>query len=218
MLRAKQQEILDQGGVPDYLVDRTYRDIAGIHHWLGDIRAIVRAIARDPLPVRRILDIGCGTGLVAQEVGRRLRVEVVGAELNPHPAIAAPVLIVQADVLNAPLPSADVAFAMYLCHHFSETEFTELIRRVGRFCRRFIVLDLVRHPLPLALFQLFVTPFLSPIAAEDGQRSIRRSFTPPEIGRVTAEALAGGVGSFQLSVAPFYIRQVVDITYSRAAQ
>ena len=152
MIRENETEILDQNGVPYELVERAYRDLARIHHWLGDTRFIVNAIRRDPLPVYRILDVGCGTGLVLEEIGRRLGVEVVGAEISPHPSISAPVPIVKADAVRDPLPSAEIAFSMCLGHHLSEDDLAGLIRNVGRFCRRFILLDLVRHPLPLALF------------------------------------------------------------------
>jgi|SRR5450432_1364547 len=218
MIQKNETEILEQNGVPDELVERAYRDLARIHHWLGDTKWIVRAIRQDPLPVHRILDVGCATGLVLKEVGRRLGVEVVGADINPHPCIAAPVPILQADALRDPLPCADVAFSMHLGHHLRESDLVYLIRNVGRFCRRFILLDLVRHPLPLALFRLFVAPFVCPIDAEDGQRSIRRSYTPMELRRITASALEGTDGSFRLSVAPFYVRQVIDISYANAGQ
>jgi len=217
MVRKNESEILDQDSVPEELVERAYRDLAGIHRWLGDTRFIAGAIRRDPLPVHRILDVGCGTGLVLEEIGRKLGVEVIGAEINPHPSIAAPIPIVKANAVHDPLPSADVAFSMHLGHHLSEGDLVDLIRNVGRFCRRFILLDLVRHPLPLALFRLFIAPFVCWIDAEDGQRSIRRSYTPVELRRIGNSALAGAAGAFSLSVAPFYVRQVMDISYAKNA-
>jgi SAM-dependent methyltransferase len=216
MIQKNETELLDQTDLPDELVKRAYRDIARIHRWLGDTRLIVRAIRQDPLPVHRILDVGCATGLVLEEVGRRLGVEVVGADLHPHPCIAAPVSILQADARCDALPFADVAFAMHFAHHLRERDLVQLIRNVGRFCRRFILLDLVRHPLPLALFRLFIAPLVCPIDAEDGQRSIRRSYTPIEFQRITASALAGTGSSFRISVSPFHIRQVIDISYANA--
>jgi hypothetical protein len=71
--------------------------------------------------------------------------------------------------------------------------------------------------LPLALFRLFVSPWICGIDAEDGRRSIRRSYTPAEWKRITAKALAGSDGAFRVSVAPLYIRQVVDISYDQRA-
>ena len=203
--------------MPLELVARAYRDIARIHRCLGDTRLIVRAIRHDPLPVRRVLDVGCATGLVLHEVQRKLGVEVIGAELRPHPSIAAPVHILQADASRDPLPFADVAFCMHLGHHLHEAELIRLIRNVGRYCRRFILLDLIRHPLPLALFRIFVAPVICPIDAEDGQRSIRRAYTPDELRELTSLALAGTTGSFRLSVSPFRLRQVMDISYEQQA-
>ncbi len=110
MIQKNEMEILDRNGVPDEMVARAYRDLAGIHRWLGDTNFVVRAISQDPLPVRRVLDVGCATGLVLEEVGRRLGVEVIGVDINPHPCIASPVPIFQADARRDPLPPADVAF------------------------------------------------------------------------------------------------------------
>jgi SAM-dependent methyltransferase len=199
------------------LVEQAYRDMASIHRWLGDIRSLVRAIQRDPLPVRRVLDVGCATGLVLQRIGRVLAVEVAGVDIQPHPSIAAAVPISRADGRLDPLPEADVAVSMYLGHHMNEEDLVRLIRNVGRYCRRFILLDLVRHPLPLALFRLFVSPWVCRINAVDGQRSIRRSYTPAEWNRITARALAGTDSVFRVSAAPFYVRQVVDISYRGSA-
>jgi SAM-dependent methyltransferase len=213
MIRRNEGEIVDRPDLPDELVQRAYRDIAAIHDWLGDVRFMAGAIRSDPLPVRRILDVGCATGLVLQKIGRKLGVEVMGVDIQPRPAISAPIPILRANACLDPLPVADVAFCMHLGHHLSEEELIRLIRNVGRSCRRFILLDLVRHPLPLALFRLFVAPLICKIDAEDGRRSIRRSYTARELHEIVATALAGSDGTFCLSVAPFHIRQVVDISY-----
>jgi hypothetical protein len=104
---------------------------------------------------------------------------------------------------------------MHLGHHLSEGELIGLIRNVGKYCRRFILLDLVRHPIPLGLFRLFVAPFVCRIVVVDGQRSIQRSYTPAELKRITQSALAGSGSSFRHSVTPFYTRQVIDVNYAQ---
>jgi SAM-dependent methyltransferase len=212
--RENESEILDADGVPDELVKRAYRDLARIHRWLGDTQFVIRAIREDPIPVRRILDVGCGTGLVLENVRRKLGVEAFGVDVNPRRSISRAIPTFQADAVRDSLPSADVAYCMHLGHHLSEGDLVSLIRNVGKFCRRFIVLDLVRHPLPLALFRLFVAPFVCRIVVVDGQKSIRRSYTPAEFRRIAGAALAGSSGTFRQSVAPLYARQVVDIVYS----
>jgi hypothetical protein len=102
---------------------------------------------------------------------------------------------------------------MHLGHHLAGEDLVRLIRNVGRYCRRFILLDVVRHPLPLALFRLFLAPLVCEIGAQDGRRSIRRAYTAGELREIAATALAGSAATFRLSVAPLYIRQVLDISY-----
>ncbi len=216
MKRENETEILDSDGVPDELVKRAFRDLARIHRWLGDTQFVIRAIREDPMPVRRIVDVGCGTGLVLENVRRKLGVEAVGVDVNPRRSISTAIPRYQADAVRDSLPSADVAFSMHLGHHLSEENLVDLIRNVGKFYRRFILLDLVRHPLPLALFRLFVAPFVCRIVVVDGQTSIRRSYTPAELHRIAGSALAGSRGTFRQSVAPLYARQVVDILYNHS--
>ena len=215
MVREIHAELLECPELPERLVREAYEDMARIHGWLGDTSALIRAIRSHPVAVRRILDVGCGAGLVLQEVGQKRGVEVVGVDIRPPLSIAAPVPIVRADAVRDPLPCADVAFSMCLCHHLDERELELLFRNVGRYCDRFICLDLVRHPLPLALFRAFVAPLICAIDAVDGQRSIHRAYTPAEMRHIVRRARAGSQSAFSMSVAPFYVRQVLDITYRR---
>jgi SAM-dependent methyltransferase len=213
VLRSCETEILERPGVSQAQAARVYRDLTRLHRYLGDTASIVSAVRRDPLPVRRILDVGCGQGGVLRDLRERLPVEVLGVDVDPVAVAGADCPILLADAVLDPLPAADVAYSMCLGHHLSETELVKLIRNVGRSCRRFILIDLVRHPLPLAMFRLFVAPFLSPIAVADGKASIRRSYTTAEMTRIVTEAL-DGAGRFRHSVAPLYARQTLDIEYA----
>jgi SAM-dependent methyltransferase len=213
VLRSCETEILERPGVSEAQAARAYRDLTRLHRYLGATASIVSAVKSDPLPVRRVLDVGCGQGGVLRELRRRLPVEVMGVDVNPVAVAGAHLPILLADAVLDPLPPADVAYSMCLGHHLSETELVKLIRNVGRSCRRFILMDLVRHPLPLALFRLFLAPFLGPIAVADGQASIRRSYTAAELTRIAAEAL-NGAGRFRHSVSLFYARQMLDIEYA----
>jgi SAM-dependent methyltransferase len=213
VVRENRTELLDRRDIPIDLARKSFRDIAVIHRLLGNTRLVRLAIARDSLPVRRVMDIGCGTGLVLHDLHRKLGIEVIGVDVNPRPTIASPVPIYRADATCDVLPRADVAFCMYVGHHLCETELVQLIRNVGRSCRRFIMLDLVRHRLPLAFFRYFLAHFVSPITVVDGQRSILRSYTPYELEMITSRALEGIPATFHHSVAPFHARQVIDIRY-----
>ena len=197
--------------LPDDAVARAYRELQHTHRWLGNTAAVLRLLRRDPIPIRMVLDIGCGHGALLQEIRRRLGVEVIGFDLRPAPA--APVLILTGNAVTEPLPRADVAVAVCVAHHLSESDLIRLIRNVSHSCRRFIILDLVRHQLPLALFRTFVCPFLGSLNAKDGVTSIRRSYTPREMRCVVDTALDGSSGEVHHTVAPFFIRQVVDISW-----
>jgi hypothetical protein len=86
---------------------------------------------------------------------------------------------------------------------------------VGRYAHRFIILDLIRHPLPLCMFTLFFCPFIGPISAQDGRQSIRRAYTPDELRDLARAALEGSGGTVEIDVPRWLSRQVVDIRYSR---
>jgi SAM-dependent methyltransferase len=210
--RCPDTEFLDDASLPEDVVARAYRELHRTHWWLGNTAAVLRLLRQDPIPIRSVLDIGCGHGALLLEIRRRLGAEVIGFDLR-KPSAAAPVPILTGNAVTEPLPRADVALAVYMAHHLSGGDFMRLIRNVSCSCRRFIVLDLVRHRLPLALFRGFVCPFLGSLNAKDGVTSIRRSYTPQEMRRVVDTALDGSGGEVRHTVAPFYIRQVVDISW-----
>ena len=65
-------EIIDSD-LPDEVMRDVHRDLTRTHRWLGNTAAILSALRRDPLPVRRVLDIGCGEGALLLEIRRRSR-------------------------------------------------------------------------------------------------------------------------------------------------
>jgi SAM-dependent methyltransferase len=179
-------EILDGPDVSEDVRAHAHRDLTRTHRWLGHTRAVLRALRRHRGPLGRVLDIGCGHGALLEEIRRRLCVDVVGIDLNPPNS--APVPMLRGDAVHDPLPACDAAVAVCLVHHLSEGELRQLIQNVRRSARRFVVLDLVRHPAPLALFRAFVAPWVHWINAADGITSIRRSFTGPELRAIAREA------------------------------
>ena len=212
--RADGPEILEQEGLPEELVTRTYAQLERIHRLIGDTAALMAALRRDPLPVHRVLDIGCGRGGLLAFIQHKLGLEGIGVDLRPPRRPYSPaVRILAADAVRDPLPVADVAYALHVTHHLSQEELIALIRNVGRSCRRFLVLDLIRHPLPWLLFRCFVAPFVGAISAADGELSVRRAFTAEEMRAGVETALAGTAGTYTQAVAPLLVRQLVDIRY-----
>ena len=115
--------------------------------------------------------------------------------------------------LPSALPDADIAVCSLLAHHLTPEQNVALIRNVSRSCRRFIIQDLIRHPLPLVLFTLFICPMIGHEAAVDGRQSIRRAFTPDEFSELVRTAIQGTSADFTTDVSRFRSRQIVDIRF-----
>jgi SAM-dependent methyltransferase len=213
MNRSLDPEIIDDPDLPEETLTLVYKDLIWTHRFLGNIRALLSELARHTQPLRQVLDIGCGRGELLLEIQRKIKVEAVGVELRVPRTFSLAIRIVQADAVRDPLPACDVALAVCVVHHLTDDSVVELIRNVGRSCNRFVILDLVRHPLPLLLFRCFVAPFVHWINAADGVSSIRRSFTPRELESLVSRALHGSPGTFRQSVGWLYSRQIVDISY-----
>lgn len=203
-------ELLDDPSLPPEVVAHAYRDLARTHRWLGNTSAILKRLRA--APVHSVLDIGCGQGALIEEIRRSLGIKATGFDLRPVPD-GSTIPILMGDAVNDPLPRADAAIAVCLIHHLSEADVARLIRNVARSCQRFIILDLVRHWLPLSLFRIFLSPFLSPINVADGITSVRRAFTPRELSSIVHAAVEGTGARVRHTVAPFYIRQVIEISW-----
>jgi 2-polyprenyl-3-methyl-5-hydroxy-6-metoxy-1,4-benzoquinol methylase len=192
-------------------LEKVHRDLARIHGLLGSFPTIERFLRHSRFPVRSVLDVGCGGGDLLKYLRRRMGVEVIGVDLKPGDA--AGVSIIAADATSELLPKADVAISLLLAHHLTPEQNIALIRNVGRSCKRFVILDLIRHPLPLTLFSIFLTPLIGKVAAADGKQSVRRAFTPEEFAAMVKEAVAGTGATFTIDVPMWLSRQVIDIRY-----
>ncbi|HVO98764.1 MAG TPA: methyltransferase domain-containing protein [Bryobacteraceae bacterium] len=212
MDRADAVELLEDPSLPDEVAAKAYRELARTQCFLRNTAAIFRELRRNSLPIRRVLDIGCGHGALLEDIRGRLGVDVIGFDLRPAPA-SCTLPIVNGNAATDPLPEADVAICVCMLHHLSQHDAVALIRNASRSCRRLIVLDLVRHRIPLALFRVFLSPFLNRINAADGVTSIKRAFTPGEMRALVDEAVQGTGARVRHTVAPFYTRQIIDIEW-----
>jgi SAM-dependent methyltransferase len=202
---------MDSPDVKGPVLDKFHRDLNFVNKCLGTFPTIERFIRKDDTPVRRIIDIGCGGGALLEYLQRRLRVEVIGIDKKPPEAASVP--IIAADAVTERLPEADIAVCSLTAHHLTPDEIIALIRNVSRSCRRFIIQDLIRHPLPLVLFTIFLCPMIGREAAVDGRQSIRRAYTPEEFAEMVRTAIAGTKATFTADVSPFLSRQIIDIRF-----
>ena len=215
MLRSLAPEIMDDPSVPHETWERFHGQLGKLHRFLGNQQAILDALRRHPRPIGRVLDIGCGDGELLNAIRQTLGVDVMGVELRPPRRNKFDVPIVQADATRDRLPEADVGVSMTVFHHLAEAEIVALIRNAAHSVCRLIILDLVRHWLPLALFSTFLSPLLMRTVAMDGCQSIRRAYTPSELRAIVEGALAGSGARLVHAVTPFRSRQIIDISWTR---
>jgi SAM-dependent methyltransferase len=205
---------MDSPDVNGPVLDKFHRDLNFVNKCLGTfptIELFIRKDDKDAKPVRRIIDIGCGGGALLEYLQRRLGVEVIGVDKKPPENANVP--IIAADAVTDPLPDADIAVCSLTAHHLTPEQIVALIRNVSRSCRRFIIQDLIRHPLPFVLFTLFLCPLIGREAAVDGRQSIRRAYTPDEFREMVRTAVAGTNATFTMDVSPFRSRQIIDIGF-----
>jgi len=215
MLRSHQSELMDADDLSEATLRRAYRELWMVNRFLGNPWAVLRLLQAGPSAPRSVLDIGCGQGALLVEIRKKTGARVVGLDMREAPEDA-PVPIVTGNAVSDSLPRTDVAVCVLMVHHLAEEDVVGLIRNVSRSSGRLILLDLVRHRVPLALFSIFVAPFLCTINASDGKTSIRKAFTAREMRAMVDRAQSRAerpVARKRHTVAPFWIRQVVDIRW-----
>lgn len=203
---------MDQPGMAADIQAKFHRDLKLIHRLLGNWEEIERRLRGSG--ARTVIDIGCGDGALLAHLKSALVLDrVIGVDLEPPPETVPGVEIVAADATCEALPRADAAVSVVTFHHLTDEQIVALIRNARRSVKRFVCLDLVRHPLPLVLYTVFICPMLSRVGAHDGRQSIRRAFTPAELRGLVDLALKGTRATVDHWVSPLRARQVIDIRW-----
>ena len=213
MIRSLEPELMDSPDIHGPILEKFHRDLERVHFLLGSYPTLARFIKNDPQPVRHVIDIGCGGGALLAYLRDKLGVTVTG--IDPKPGHSETVKILAADAITEPLPEADVAVCSFVAHHLTPEQNIALIRNVSRSCKRFLILDLIRHPMPLWLFSIFICPLIGHEAAVDGRQSVRRSYTPPEFRDMVDTAIKGTAATYTVDVPPLLSRQIIDIRFNR---
>jgi len=211
MVRSQTPELMDDPAFAQDLRDSFHTELARLNRILGNDNVVIERLRRN-MP-RRVLDIGCGQGALLAAVRDALGAQVVGIDLHGHHTNLHGVEILEADATINALPECDVAICVLTTHHLTEKQVVALIRNVRRSAQRFLIVDLVRHPLPIALFSVFMRPWINRLVYLDGLQSIRRAFTPRELRELVVQAISGTNAVFEQWVSPVYGKQVIDIDF-----
>jgi SAM-dependent methyltransferase len=198
-------ELLDDPGADPAAVTRSLRNVARANRWFGGaaavrhgLRRVLRGVARDrPLT---LLDLGTGAGDLPRGAVRWAErrghvVRPLGLELSRPAAGLARAAGVPCAVACAGAPplrpkSVDIVLVSQVAHHFTRDAAVRLFRTCDALARvGVVVADLRRGRLAPLAFKVGATALgFDPITVADGITSIRRGYTPAELGELLEAA------------------------------
>lgn len=212
-------ELMDDPACDPERLRRTLRRFGIVNRavslWGAVYRARLRPVLRGLERPARILDIGCGGGDVLHRLVRLahrdgLEVEALGVDPDPR--------AIEVAQRRRPVPGLsferagsgalrergerfDVVISNHLLHHLDERAFDELIGDSEALATGLCVhSDIARGRTAYLAFAVAITPFApGTFLRIDGLRSIRRSYTPPELAaRLPADWRVERLGPFRL--------------------
>ena len=191
MKRQPGLELLDSDAGTPREVAGTLRDLQMFNQWFGGVRTtekLVRhALDRNPKQSASLLEVAGGAGFVPAKVRERL---------SPQLDLTITILDRARTHLNGSnraiagdacaLPFADSSFDLVSCnlfvHHLAPGEIHQFAREALRVCRvAFLINDLVRDPLHLALTYAGFPLYRSRITRNDAPASVQQAYTPGEL-------------------------------------
>lgn len=182
MPRTIQPELLDTLSPqhPDAIHSR--RDLRILNRVMGNHRWIERVLLKNLRQGEHVLEIGAGTGELAQRLNQSTQVDAIDLVPPPEdwPATA--------NWYSADLKSFD-AFRDYpvivgnlIFHHFADDELATLGEKLRSHARMIIACEPVRRPLSQWLLRLFAPLFgASNVTMHDGLVSIAGGFSGDEL-------------------------------------
>lgn len=193
-------ELMDDPACDREQLFRTYAQFALINpllaRWRAGYTRYLRPRLRRGTPLR-VLDVGFGGGDIPRALDRWARRDGFQLEMtaiDPDPRAfefvrqrAWPASIrfraCHTSQLRAEGASFDVVLSNAVLHHLDEAALCALFEDSRALATQLVVHnDTVRSAAAYALFSVFVAPWLRrSFAAEDGRRTIRRSFVPDEL-------------------------------------
>jgi 2-polyprenyl-3-methyl-5-hydroxy-6-metoxy-1,4-benzoquinol methylase len=181
-------------------LNATYKHFRRVNQFLSGWRGIYEVYLRPKLiPNTTLLDIGCGGGDVIQKLALWMRqdgldISITGidpdvraleyAKSRPFPPNMRFYQATSSELLQAG-EQFDVVISNHLLHHLQNDEVYALCKDSEHLAKTLVVHnDIRRSGLAYASFAATKLLFWNSFVTEDGLRSIRRSFTVPELQHV----------------------------------
>lgn len=215
--RATTPELMDDLSLATDELRQNLDELEILNTWLGGYRPVLAALARlrprfPPGRPLRLADLGSGGGDTLRHVARWARRRGVGAELTGIDANAfmlgyaraksqayPEISYEQLDIFSPEFAAQpyDVLTASLFCHHFTDAELVDLLRRWHRQAGVAVVInDLHRHPLAYHSIKYLTRLFGgSRLVQNDAPLSVARAFSRADWQRLLAQA---GITKYEL--------------------
>jgi ubiquinone/menaquinone biosynthesis C-methylase UbiE len=201
MKRVVVEELLDSDSGTPREVAGSLKDLRMFNSWFGGVHTmsslLLRVARKRGLRHISWVDVAGGEGYVATRTQRSLARSGISSQPvildraathlgNSHPAVCGDALA---------LPFRDNSFDAVGCslflHHLEPAEIVRFVREGLRVARHaFLIQDLQRHPLHLALSYLGMPLYRSRITRHDAVASVQRAYTVEEVRKILAPIAA----------------------------
>jgi 2-polyprenyl-3-methyl-5-hydroxy-6-metoxy-1,4-benzoquinol methylase len=203
--RSSEKELIDLG--PSYYTLEEYTDclkkLGSIGRILGGNRASLAHFNKLKKTPTSILDVGCGGGDFTRVLAKKYKsAQIVGIDFSApaityakkhldntkYPNIS--FLVPDTLELNYPANCFDVVTATLVCHHMTDSELIEFLKKSVQVAKKAVILnDLHRHPVAYYSY-FFLAPklFKNRLITHDGLISIKRGFKKNEWVSLLKEA------------------------------
>jgi len=222
MKRVVVEELLDSDAGTPREVEGSLKDLRMFNSWFGGVHtmaSLLRRVARQRgLKDISWVDVAGGEGYVATQTQRSLARSGITSRpvimdrapthlANTHPAVCGDALA---------LPFRDNSFDAVGCslflHHLEPAEIVRFAREGLRVARHaFLIHDLQRHPLHLALGYLGMPLYRSRITRHDALASVRRAYTVDEVRTMLAPVTAAN----NIEIDTFYLFRMGVIVWKQ---
>ncbi|MBI1739920.1 MAG: methyltransferase domain-containing protein [Acidobacteriales bacterium] len=220
MKRQPSLELLDTDAGTGREVAASLRDLQMFNQWFGGVRTTEKLVCRAMAETRgrtvSLLEVAAGAGYVPERIRERLSLELdlkITLLDRSRTHLNGNARAIAADALA--LPFADGSFDLVSCnlfvHHLGPAEVRQFAREALRISRvAFLINDLVRHPLHLALAYAGFPLYRSRLTRNDAPASVRQAYTPGELRDLLQPA-----GAARIQVSRHYLYRVGIIAWKR---
>ena len=199
--RRVQPEVLDALSADDLAAQRARRDLRRLHHTMGTLPILLRALDRvaSGSAVRTMLELGAGDGSLMLRVAQRRAVHWPGVAvtlLDRQRVVEEPTMqglravgwapsVVTADVfdwLERPQVARwDIIVANLFVHHFALADLSRLLSAIATRTLAFVCCEPRRSTIPLLGSHLIGLIGAGPVAREDAVLSVHAGFRGQEL-------------------------------------